>query len=116
MIIKGSRTKPVNRLVLLNLPKVLSLDSTTAWRRWQGIGRPLKLDFGASGQSKPFELLVAGIPTDQGAPTGGPLEILRVRAGSSAADVWLVDAGRSLVDFVLGQKPTVPFTAQATML
>jgi hypothetical protein len=116
MEITGAASKPVHRLVLLNLPKALSLDSNTVWQRWQGIGRPLKLDFGASGQSKPFELLVAGIPNDQGPPTGGLLATLRARAETSAADVWMVDAGRSLVDFVLGQKKTVPFTAQATLL
>jgi hypothetical protein len=98
---------PTNRLVLLDIPLPLSIDSANAWRRWNGIGKPLKLDLEAHGkQQNPFEFLLAG---DQGASAGhsaGLLEVARSRERSFAADVWVVDAGRSLEDSILAQAPS----------
>ena len=40
----GAAGKAKNRLVLLEIPQPLTLDAAKAWRRWQGIGRPIQLD------------------------------------------------------------------------
>ena len=49
--LRRARGKSGNRLILLDIPAALPIEAASAWRRWQGIGRPLKLDLAASGQS-----------------------------------------------------------------
>ena len=99
----GAAVKPANRLILIDIPQMLPLAGADVWRRWQGIGKPLKLDLALSPQSRsPFETLVAGIPNAAGVRSGGLLEVARNRAGSSSGDIWIVDAGKSLADSMLG--------------
>ena len=45
----GNASKPIHRLVLLDIPSPIPVDRATAWRRWQGVGKPLKLDLTAAG-------------------------------------------------------------------
>lgn len=106
--ISSSAHAPSKRLVLLDIPMPLSVDSANAWRRWQGIGKPLKLDLSVHQNSQsPFEFLLAGSPGASAGPSVGLLEVARSRANSSAADVWVVDAGRSLEDSILAQAPSL---------
>ena len=101
----GATVKPGNRLVLLDIPQPLPVDAASVWRRWQGIGRPVKLDLGLSGEnSSALERLLSGLPNAAGGRSGGLLDAARSRQGASPADVWVVDAGRTLVDSVVGRE------------
>jgi hypothetical protein len=115
-ISSGARA-PSNRLVLLDIPLPLSLDSASAWRRWDGIGKPLKIDLTVHQNSQsPFEFLLAGGSGASPAPSSGLLEVARSRAESSAGDVWVVDAGRTLEDSILAQAPTLTTPASPIVL
>jgi len=93
--------KARNRLVLLGIPRARPLDEAGVWRRWQGTGRPVKLDLAAAGRQSALEFLVAGAPAAQGVRPPALLDAMRKGPEDSAADVWVVDAGKSLVESVL---------------
>jgi hypothetical protein len=100
-----------NRLILLVIPRLLPVEGARAWQRWQGVGRPVRLNLASSDRTRsPAELLLSG------GDGGGLLEILSSRANSSPADTWIVDAGSSLVDCALKQEPAGKPTAWATLL
>jgi hypothetical protein len=114
--LKGAATKPENRLVLLEIPKPLPVDAVGAWRRWQGIGRPVKLDLAVSGQPQsPLEFLLAGMPGAAGAASAGLLDAARNHSGALPGNAWVVDAGRSLVDSVV-ERETFAATASPAIL
>lgn len=113
----SATSKPLNRLVLLDIPQALPLESATAWRHWQGIGKVIHLDFNSTGQSQsPFDFLLVGTPNFGLTSAPGLLQAARNRPGTSAADTWLVDAGRSLVDTAIHQKASVPSVEPAILL
>jgi hypothetical protein len=102
---EGITDTTVKRLVLLDLPHNLPLNAATAWSRWQGIGKSLKLDLGTVKTSpRPFDILLSGTKGEGGASSGGLLDAVQNRAQGSAADTWVVDAERSLVDAILRGK------------
>lgn len=101
----GVAVNPRNRLVLLDIPLALSLDSATVWRRWQGIGRPVKLDLAPAIHSRsPFEYLLTDMPGKGNAHSGGLLDVACNRPATVPADNWVVDAGKSLADKVLARE------------
>jgi hypothetical protein len=90
------------RLVLIDIPSGLPLDPVTAWRRWGGIGRVIKLDLSQSGDSSTaFAAMVAGQPNSGGGRSSGLLYAGKARPDSSPAHTWIIDAGKGLVDTVL---------------
>ena len=98
----GASSKSGPRLVLLGIPQNLPLDKSGIWHRWQGAGKVLKLDLSQTGEPhKAFEQLVAGVPNGSAGQSAGLLDAARNRSNASPADIWVVDAGRSLVDAVL---------------
>jgi hypothetical protein len=106
-----------NRLVLLDMPEVLPVEAAGVWQRWQGMGRPLQLDLGQSGaRPNALELLLGGMPNTAGGLTTGLLEVVWKRPQSAPAEVWVVDAGRSLVDSVLGLEPAGGAGSNAILL
>jgi hypothetical protein len=114
---KGVEVKAKNRLVLLEIPRPLSLDASSAWRRWQGIGRPLKLDLGSLAQHQsPLDFLVSGKPGSVGGASAGLLNTVQSSLETPTTNAWLVDAGKSLVDSGLGQPPSVLAAPKAVML
>jgi hypothetical protein len=113
----GAAVKPGNRLVLLDIPLPLPADAATVWRRWQGIGRPMKLDLGlSSGRASALELLLTGIPNADSGRSGGLLDAARSRSDASSADVWVIDAEKSLVDAALTQEASTANAARAILL
>jgi hypothetical protein len=113
----GAAVKPGNRLVLLDIPQPLPVDAASVWRRWLGIGRPVKLDLALSSERHgALELLLGGIPNAAGVRSPGLLDAARSRSETSHGDTWVVDAGRSLVDAVLGPAPSEPSAAGAILL
>lgn len=113
----GAAVKLVNRLVLLDIPQALPLDARTAWRSWQGIGKPMGLDFSSTGRPpNVFETLLNGIPNQAGMPHRGLLDAARNRRGISAADTWVVDAGRGLIDSIVDTEPSAEPSDRAILL
>jgi hypothetical protein len=113
----GAAVKPGNRLVLLDIPLPLPVDEAGVWRRWQGIGRPMKLDLGlSSGKASALEPLLTGSASATGIRSGGLLDAVRSRPDASSADVWVIDAGRSLIDAVLGSEASTTHAAKPILL
>ncbi|MGO8789331.1 MAG: hypothetical protein ACLQVL_18360 [Terriglobia bacterium] len=113
----GAAAKSGNRLVLLDIPHSLPVDASSVWRRWQGIGRPLKLDLALSGEPhSPLEFLLAGIPSAAGGRSGSLLDAAQNRPGTSPASTWIVDAGSSVVDRLVEREPVAPAVPTATLL
>jgi hypothetical protein len=114
---RGAETNSGNRLVLLDIPQPLPVDAASVWRRWQGIGRPMKLDLGpASDPHSALEVLLTGVPNAAGARSGGLLDAAMARPEASSANTWVVDAGRSLVDGIVGREPSSAAATKATLL
>ncbi|HYW67007.1 MAG TPA: hypothetical protein VFB10_09910, partial [Candidatus Dormibacteraeota bacterium] len=103
-----------NRLILMIMPQVLPLERGKIWERWQGVGRPVRLELAMSRetQSAAEALLRAGSAGD----AGGLLEAVSRRPNASPADIWLVDAGAKLVDCALRQESAGTGAPSATLL
>jgi hypothetical protein len=103
-----------HRLVLLVIPQKLPLDSTTVWRRWQSVGRAVKLEAkDAGGSQSPTQVLLG---TPRAERRAGLLDIVTRRPGSTAADCWILDAGHELVESVLVNESFEPGSYPATLL
>jgi hypothetical protein len=104
-------------LVLLDIPQRLPVDAGSIWRRWQGIGRSVKLDLAQPNQSASFfESLIVGTPRATGGHTAGLLDVVASHPQASPADAWVVDAGRTLVDAVVGRAPLAATASRAILL
>jgi len=113
----GPERKSRKRLVLLDIPQPLPVDVASVWRRWQGIGRPLKLNLALPADShSAFALLLTGMPDGTGGRSEGLLESARSRPETSPADTWVVDAGRSLVDAIVTQAPSATTGTRPVLL
>jgi hypothetical protein len=113
----GATVKPGNRLVLLGIPETLPVDAASVWRRWQGIGRPLKLDPGPVGErASALELLLTGIPDAAGGHSAGLLQAVQNRPSALPSDVWVADAGRNLVDRILRSDSSASISTRAILL
>ncbi|MGO9270093.1 MAG: hypothetical protein ACLQOO_07545 [Terriglobia bacterium] len=109
--------KAGNRLILLVIPQRLPLDPARVWQKWQGIGRPLKLDPTPPGETRSVsKILLGGVPGAAGGRSGGLLEVALGRSNGSPADTWVLDAGTELIDEVLGPEPSRASARSATML
>jgi hypothetical protein len=114
--IGGVVAKPVNRLVLLDIPYSLPVDAAGVWRRWQGIGRPVQLDLGPAGDRRSaMEALLVG-KSNAGGTRSGLLEVALARGDASSANTWVIDAGSSLVDAIVGSQPSSAAATNATLL
>jgi hypothetical protein len=108
---------PGRRLILLVLPRPLPLDPARVWHKWQGIGRPLKLDLALSGETpSPAETLLVGTPSAGGERSGGLLDVALRRPDAPPAGTWVCDAGTSLVDWLLKQGPSGATVGPAILL
>ena len=114
---RGAATNLRNRLVLLDLPEALPIDAASVWRRWQGIGRSVQLDLAQSKRTHtPFQLLLGGLLNGAGGRSVGLLDAALIRPGTSHADTWVVDAGRTLVDDIVALEPSATAEARAILL
>ena len=97
----GTPDSGARRLVLLEIPRNLPIDKDRAWRHWQGIGNPVKLDLSGTTGSALANLL-------KGAEQGSPnrFSALLRAAQKQHADTWVIDAGRELVDAIAGPANT----------
>lgn len=114
--IDGAAGRVKNRLVLIDIPHSLSLDSARPWRRWQGIGRPLQLDSGSAESSDgPLERMLTG-RYGTASLGGGLLDVVASRRDAEPADTWVVDAGSSLVDAVLERRRSNRLSSREILL
>jgi hypothetical protein len=98
----GSAPAAGNRLVLLEIPRPLTVSSADPWRRWQKAGRTIELDTSRLGESQgALEYLLTTSPGQSSDTAISLLAKLSSRTGDQAADTWLLDAGRSLVDLLV---------------
>jgi hypothetical protein len=105
-------SKSGNRLVLLVLPRPLPLDPAKVWRKWQGIGRPVRVDLASLGEThSPSQALLGGA-----SGAGGLLEAVSRRPNAPPASTWVVDAGSSLVDYLLKPEPVAASLQSAILL
>jgi hypothetical protein len=109
--------KSGRRLILPVLPRPLPLDPTKVWHKWQGIGRPLKLDLPLSGEThSPSETLLGGTPSAAGGRSGGLLDVALGRPDAPPGDTWVFDAGTSLIDYLLKREPSGAAAPPAILL
>lgn len=114
---QGASAGSANRLVLLDIPHPLPVDEAGVWQRWQGIGKPIKLDLTDVGkQQSPLAFLLAGTPGGLSGGAEGLLHASRNRTEAAAADSWVVDAGQGLIDNLLAQEPSAATTPHAIFL
>jgi hypothetical protein len=109
------KSSSAKRLVLLNIPRPLLVNPVTVWRRWQGIGKPVNLETGISGNSVgSFEFLLAGMPL----VNNNPVKELAANPGNDeiSADTWVIDAGSSAVDAILKRTQDSPHAPRAILL
>jgi hypothetical protein len=91
--------KVQRRLVVLDIPRALVVSPSTVWRRWQGIGKPLRLESSVSANDRGFfEFLVTPSPGESRGSVSGLLNRSSSRRDLSSADTWFLDAGGGLDD------------------
>ena len=113
----GNPENPVHRLVLLDIPRSLSLNTATAWRRWQGMGKPMQLDLGAAEpKSSPLQLLLAGTASAGGNASEGILQAARNRPAVTHADTWVIEAGVELIDSLVAGETSVTSVSNPVLL
>lgn len=112
----GNAENPAHRLVLLDIPKSLPLDNATAWRRWQGMGKPIRLDLSAAEASSPLQLLLAGTSAAGGNSSEGVLRAARSRPAVAHADTWVIEAGIELIDSLVAGETSVAAVSNPVLL
>jgi hypothetical protein len=115
----GSAHAAGNRLVLLDIPRPLELSGINPWSRWQKIGRPIELDISSVTESKGvLENLLTAAEGQKGQSSPASSSLLGKLSNqerSQSADLWVIDAGRSLVD-VLVTEPLISSAGAAPIL
>ncbi len=110
----GGAQKSERKLVLLDIPQFLPTDASSIWRRWLGIGKPVKLDLALPGEPRsPMEFLLAGASA---AGSKGVLDAARNRTGTTSADTWVLDAAKGLADTVLAREASTTNPANSIFL
>jgi len=95
-----------NRLILMIYPACLPFGPTTMWKRWPGTGKIMRFDADVSGNERKFVEGLLGASGHTSAHASGTLlESIARRASRSYADVWALDAGTALSEFMLGAGP-----------
>jgi hypothetical protein len=111
------RENPAHRLVLLDIPKSLPLNTATAWSRWQGMGKPIRLNLGADDQkASPLQVLLAGPTSAGGTSSDGILQAARSRPEATHADTWVIEAGIDLIDSLVANETSVAAVSKPVLL
>lgn len=99
----------VRRCILLVLPRTLPVDSAKIWQRWQGIGRAMQIGSMPSGETRSISELLLG--SNGAGDNGSLLGTISSKPNPARADTWMLDAGQSLIDCVLRQRPATSDSA-----
>ena len=111
---RGTPESSPHRLVLLEIPKNLPLDSARVWRRWRGIGIPVKLDLSGV-RTGALQRLLLGSSTAGANASPGLLHAAGSRSTAAHADTWVIDAGRELVDPIAAQTTSAVLLSNARL-
>jgi hypothetical protein len=113
----GNAPATGNRLVLLDIPRPLEMSASDPWRRWQKIGRPIELDSSQIGESKGvLENLLSADSSQSTLSPSSLIDIVANHSRSQPADLWVVDAGRSLVDVLVSHGGSSASNAKPILL
>ena len=97
----------VHRLIVLVLPQPLPLDSAKVWQRWDGLGRPVRLNLQTRDNLASSSVdLLGTTSTDPASNAASPLwEAVTRRPNATRSDIWILDSSSTLVDAALKQQP-----------
>ncbi len=113
----GNAQAAGNRLVLLDIPRPLEVSAPDPWHRWQKIGQPIDLDTSRMGNSKGvLENLLTASPGQGSDSSSSLLDATVSHPRNQAADTWVIDADRSLVDILIARPPSASKGAEAILL
>jgi hypothetical protein len=113
----GNAENPAHRLVLLDIPKSLPLNSATAWRGWQGMGKPIQLDLSAAeAKASPLQLLLIGTLAAGRNSSEGVLQAVRSRPAAAHADTWVIEAGIELIDSLVAGETSAAAVSNSVLL
>ena len=101
-----------NRLVLIEIPRPLSLDDGNAWQRWGQIGRPVDLEIPQAIAGRAVEELILG----DAQRSHGLLEAVLSDTSTQHAEAWVLDAGHDWVDSALASRDLQPGAAAPILL
>lgn len=90
---------PANRLIVIDIPRPLELDSAKAWTRWGELGKPVTLT--CDSESGSTDILKHLLLSTQGATPSDEHSLFAVaanRSGGASGSPWVFDAGQSLVE------------------
>jgi hypothetical protein len=108
---------PAHRLVLLDIPKPLPLHSATAWRGWQGMGKPIQIDLSvAEPTASPLQVILGGTRSADSSASEGILQAARSRPAAAHADTWVIEAGVELIDSLVAEKTSVGAISNPVLL
>ncbi len=110
------KLRPVNRLILIDLPAVLPVHAERIWRPWQGAGHAVHLDLSSAGSPSLLEYLLTRTRARDGSSAPGLLDLASNRSGSLLTDNWTIDAGGDLADSVLDATGTASRPARTILL
>ena len=115
--IKHRGAKP-RKLILMVYPDCLPFDPATVWKRWPtGKGKVLKFEPGYSGDERKFvEGLFGGSKLAGAHASETLLDSVAQRANRAFADVWALDAGTTLSEFMLAAGPKASPVPGVTVL
>jgi hypothetical protein len=98
---------PPRRLILMIYPECLPFEPDKVWKRWPAKGNTFKVASRGPGDKRTLleTLFEAGREAEEPA-SDRLLDALARRAKGSFADVWALDAGAELSEFLLGPEPS----------
>jgi hypothetical protein len=113
----GNAPATGNRLVILDIPRPLEMSASDPWRRWQNIGRPIEIDPSQIGESRGvLESLLTADSSENIPSSSSLIDKIASHSNSQTADVWVVDAGRSLIDVLVSESGASSTNAKPTLL
>ncbi len=107
----------VKSLILMIFPACLPFNPTAVWKRWPKTGKRLQIDLGDSGDERAFIESLFGTAGQTGKHASGTLlDAMARRASRSSTNVWALDAGTTLSDFILGAEQQQNPISRSTVL
>jgi hypothetical protein len=113
----GNAENAAHRLVLLDIPRSLPLNTAAAWRRWQRMGKPIQVDLSAAApNASPLQVLLAGTPSGGANSSRGILQAASRRPAAAPADTWVIEAGIELIDSLVAGETSVAAVSNPVLL
>lgn len=99
-------SRSLKRLVVMIFPACLPCDPGSVWARWPQTGQQIKVGLDDSGDERTtIKALFGGDGSAAQRGSNNFRRALFTRAAGSAFDVWILDAGAALSEFLLAAPP-----------